>query len=182
MSIIDNGDLNNWDVANYPNSKDYTEKFFKPYLKTIKTCNTPNECNYKEYNGVKCSNNYYCTIWSCYNSAGTQTCINAWYPNGKTVLVLPDGVHVIFGTIDSRGNAITSLSRSINVDINGSKGPNTYGKDFFAFEMNEKGLFAKGYDLSESELKTNCSKDGYKTHCATKIVRDGWKISDDYPW
>ena len=175
MSNLDNGDFKYWDVNNYPNSKDYVEKFFKPYLKTIKTCNTRNECGYKIFEG-------YYAVWGCYNSTGTVTCENNWYPNGKTALVLPDGIYIIFETINSYGNAVTTPSRTICIDINGSKGPNAYGKDFFALEINEKGLFAKGYDLSENELKSNCSKDEFKSRCAAKIIRDGWKISDDYPW
>lgn len=175
MSTIDNGDLSNWDVSNYPNSKDYVEKFFKPYLKTIKTCNTPSECGYKGPNANR-------DIWACYNSKGTVTCYSRWYPNGTTALVLPDGVHVIFQTKDSYGNAITSPSRGISVDINGSKGPNAYGKDYFGFIINNKGLLPAGNALSEQDLKSNCSKDGMKTLCTAKIVKDGWKISDDYPW
>lgn len=174
MSTLENGDFKYWDVNNYPNSKDYVEKFFKPYLKTIKTCNIPDECGYK-------ASAYY-SVWGCYNSTGTLTCTNNWFPNGKTALVLPDGIYIIFETIDSYGNAVTTPSRTIYIDINGSKGPNAHGKDFFALEINEKGLFAGGYDLSENELKSNCSKDGFKSRCAAKIIRDGWKISDDYPW
>ena len=173
MSIIDNGDLNNWDVANYTNSKDYVEKFFKPYLKTIKTCNIRQECGY---------NNNSSSPWACYGINGNVRCVEYWQDNQKTALVLPDGVHVIFPTFDTYNNVISSPSRSIYIDINGSKGPNAYGKDFFEFSMNDKGLFPAGYDQSENDLKTNCSKDGYKTLCSAKIARDGWKISDDYPW
>ena len=178
MSTIDNGDFENWDLENYTNSNDFVEKFFKPYLKTIKTCNTPNECNYtKNIYGRKCGSSY-CSVWGCLEGK----CVSKWYKNGITSLVLSDGTYIFFETIDSYGNPVTTSYRSVYIDTNGPKGPNTYGKDFFSFEINKNGLFSKGYDLSTQELNSNCSLNGLRSRCASKIIRDGWQISKDYPW
>ena len=80
--------------------------------------------------------------------------------------------------------AIYWYSQSVRVDINGVKPPNTYGKDVFQFEVDfEKGIARPyGFKGSRADIDANCSKDGAGSACATKIMRDGWKISDDYPW
>lgn len=72
-----------------------------------------------------------------------------------------------------------------NVDINGKKGPNTWGKDIFSFQVaNKKKL--TGYNFSnasfEQILNGSCSKN-YSAHnntCSTLIMQDNWEIK--YPW
>ena len=39
-----------------------------------------------------------------------------------------------------------------------------------------------GYSRSDDKVNQNCSTTGAGTYCAAKIVRDGWKINDDYPF
>ena len=99
-----------------------------------------------------------------------------------TALVLSDGTYVIFRTIDGYGNFDDPSSRIVCIDTNGPKGPNTHGKDFFNFEINKNGLFSRGYDIPTQELNSNCSSNGLRFYCTSKIVRDGWKIAPDYPW
>ena len=75
-------------------------------------------------------------------------------------------------------------SPEVWVDLNGADGPNTMGKDIFYFRTDfSKGL-VMSYCASNSYeyINRDCSKDGYGFCCATKIMLDGWKIKDDYPW
>lgn len=62
----------------------------------------------------------------------------------------------------------------ITVDLNGSKPPNTVGKDIFVF-----GLYK---DLntpisSFSKDTSNCTKDGTGLSCVKKVMDSGWKIT-----
>ena len=75
-------------------------------------------------------------------------------------------------------------SPEVWVDLNGADGPNTMGKDIFYFKTDfSKGL-VMSYCASNSYeyINRDCSKNGYGFCCAAKIMLDGWKIKDDYPW
>ena len=65
---------------------------------------------------------------------------------------------------------------SVYIDVNGfAKGPNTYGKDIFRFQVKNSGhLLPYGAD----DYKTTCA-DGNITDglaCTARVVADGWKI------
>lgn len=63
------------------------------------------------------------------------------------------------------------------VDINGLKSPNILGRDVFQFYiMNPKGLYDWNYFVMNE--KTGCSsanKEG--THCAARIMNEGWQMN-----
>ena len=81
-----------------------------------------------------------------------------------------------------------------SVDINGAKSPNRLGKDIFMLELDEKKNRIKFWNQGQTnnQLKSNtgggyqCTKGTNGNHaggnCGAKIMQDGWKISDDYPW
>ena len=103
------------------------------------------------------------------------------------------------GTIILRLVTLTNANSIIYVvDINGPKGPNVAGKDFFYFALEGRlenptvlpaGLINAKKDNSTGEvtieertiddLKTNCADTG--TYCAAIIQKQGWKITKDYP-
>jgi hypothetical protein len=85
----------------------------------------------------------------------------------------------------------------IYVDINGQKKPNIWGKDIFQFyyyvffgtqgNQNNGKFMPRAYSYSVEELTNNsseynCNKDATGERCAALIMKQGWKISDDYPW
>ena len=74
----------------------------------------------------------------------------------------------------------------ISVDINGSKGPNTWGKDLFDCEINsEREILAPNCaGLSEAVIDADCSTQAYQGGfcCATKLRKDNWEMKEDYPW
>lgn len=95
-------------------------------------------------------------------------------------IMLADGSCIGFKPIDGDVSFVY-------VDINGAKKPNVVGKDFFEFILKYDGkVIPRGYDLSEEDLKNNrnCPVSGYYIgDCsAAKIMRAGWKITDDYQW
>ena len=81
----------------------------------------------------------------------------------------------------------------IIVDLNGSSGPNIVGKDIFYFALHFKDdeLVIDGYvyqvykHTSNAQLLQWCGKNGSNwdagKSCTELIMRNGWKIPDDYP-
>ncbi len=58
------------------------------------------------------------------------------------------------------------------VDINGAKGPNQHGRDFFHFEVTESGVYPYGaYDTNTCE--TNSTTIATSTGCTAKILAEG---------
>lgn len=89
-------------------------------------------------------------------------------------MVLADGTLVIF-EYDAWYDSSCSLSQDgstgictyINVDLNGFKKPNAYGRDLFSFIINKKGLYPMGCD-SEGCISTTKGQG-----CACKVLREG---------
>jgi hypothetical protein len=79
---------------------------------------------------------------------------------------------------------VYNSSAQVIVDINGSKGPNTYGKDVFEFyaDFDKNKVLPLGSNYTTAQINHYCSKNSIGDSCATKIIKDGWKIADDYPW
>ncbi len=74
------------------------------------------------------------------------------------------------------------------VDLNGPKMPNIIGRDVFHFQIDTSRGVVTGYSIYDKNL---CTKDSINIYgasaetsrvCASKIMSDGWKILDDYPW
>ena len=177
--------------SNYNNASDYfAENYLKPYLKYSEYCkqSTPlNKCkafNYSDFaldmNGnIIRSGSYNHTVWSRFildngMYLGTQQHIP--YNNGT--------------------NAINFI-----VDINGNKEPNRNGYDVFYFGIfrSNTGLYcditgtSHDYYCNQGNLLVASPKEYQKTAlndtcavpmgtgCGAVIMRNGWKIPDDYP-
>ena len=109
--------------------------------------------------------------------------IGTIYDNGRIFFTTIDGASYAISIMYWKdGEAVYGYSQSVRVDINGIKPPNTYGKDVFTFEVDfEKGIARPTcVGCSESALNQYCRNSG--SYCAAKIMKDGWKISADYPW
>lgn len=84
----------------------------------------------------------------------------------------------------------TSYPYPIYIDINSSNnGPNMAGKDLFFFYIDEETgiLHAVGdllEDVESPQVRNACNKEALYggQFCAAKIIRDGWRITDNYPW
>lgn len=158
--------------------------YFEPYLKTI---NAKQGALCKSY---KCVSKYK-------NLKGLEMNFHDWdysfyLMNGTFIHIRPYvcGMHLYAPTV--------------YVDINGpEKGPNILGKDMFDFVLEigygaqyqlggKNRPFVTPYDwYSREDLLQMCSKEydgnccnalGIKSACASLIKKDGWKISNDYPW
>ena len=174
LSEVDNGEFEYWDV-DHSDPEAYFEKYWKPYLKIAKMCNTYRECGYT-------SNNPYTYV------NGVSSNDSLVYNDVRRTFYTPDGIVLLIslggggGTLEDGTPNPMYESQDIFIDINGSDRPNQYGKDFFRAVITKKGIMPSGYDLSAEEVTTSCSKSGGASYCLSKLMRDGWKIKDDYPW
>ena len=110
-------------------------------------------------------------------------------PRGKT-FIMPDGSHILFGTSGSNfyknhGIKINGVEDNATIqlviytDVNGSKFPNTIGKDIYIMGWNGKKLVPAGYDIPYEELKKHCTSEdsaGSGIFCMQKVISDGWKV------
>ena len=168
MSEEENGEIDTWDKTLEPIT--FINKYLSPYMKITKICKTNMECGYKAPGNV----------WKHMN--GTYNNYNSpVYQNRRTFITM-DGLLYTYSVIT---NALSENNdRMIIIDINGSQGPNTHGKDvFFLYRQEENSsVFPYGANKTNEEIKRSCSKTGDGLYCAVLIQRNGWEIPTDYPW
>ena len=104
---------------------------FKEHLNYIKACDAGNtECDYQMH--------YFTGQNSHYGNSG--------YPS----LILADGMRIIFqlthNTCSGNDGGVTDYCGHIWADLNGIKGPNKLGRDYFWFILKENGVYPRGTD------------------------------------
>lgn len=158
LSEADNGPNSTWSWTASGDADAVTaayNTYFAPYINVSKVCTSCTDCGYP----ASCS-------FVSYNSSFSLSPVGS---TSRKTLILPDGTILIIKTDDN----------SIIIDVNGVKPPNVWGLDVFFFLLDgTKGLVAKGYN----QVSPPCASTNTGEYCATKIMRDGWMIKDDYPW
>ena len=72
---------------------------------------------------------------------------------------------------DGTALAIGGYTDYFAIDIDGpNKGANTWGKDLFAFDINNGEVYPIGYKLTDAQLKDSCFKTG--VHCTGWVVQN----------
>ncbi len=88
-------------------------------------------------------------------------------------LVLNDGTQVVFDEINGECNATsmqdTDICAFLFVDVNGSRKPNTLGRDVFYFIIKEKGLYPRGC----ADGYCNGPENAKGVGCGCKVLREG---------
>ena len=174
MAVNDNGDMSTWDFSEQSllsaNSNFY-KTYINSYLKTIKrNRNNINNSSYTTY---------------IYNIHGNILFQNASWQ------ILPDGTSIaLFNNLNNSGGGYFWIF----TDITGPKRPNRLGKDIFMMDLdvehNKVRFWCESCDDSLILLTIygyhGCNKMSLNNYaggnCGAKILKDGWKISDDYPW
>ena len=163
ISIAENGEPENWVPVGEISVEEYFNKYFKPYIKILKMCETYKDCGYKTQ-----------TPWIMLDGSQSQTAIGK-YDNWVTC-VLPNGTVILYMSFINENQAETTHTI---VDLNGAKGPNRFGRDVFRFDrIKNIGFVPSGYNSTNID----CTKTTSGAGCAAKIMKDNWQISDDYPW
>ena len=179
-SIADNGPvgLQSGSKVTESDVKEFFDTYWLPYFKgahVYPTNSVPNlNNNTPEYN--------------LYDGRNLGVSIYTTYQNGRIFFSTVDGMtyFVIIMTwdneYDDEGNlikrdAVYTSRQDVYVDINGTKPPNTFGKDVFYFyvDFDKNVVRPKGYEKSETYVAAECKTSGF--YCATKIIGDGWKIN-----
>lgn len=175
LSTIDNEDYEAWDTSLPP--REYLDKYYTPYMKVIEYCDTYAKCNYKSV-----------APWSRYNGSNSYTGFNAY---SRIPIFTLDGILYSIsqtgGSNDQDDNGIYDFnyigSNGVFIDVNGPNKPNRFGNDVFMLVRNQDGsVMPLGYNLPDSKINQDCSKQGKCLYCAEKLRRNGWKSTNDYPW
>lgn len=168
--IADNGSISNWITDDMKiagtGAQLFAETYLTPYLQISKNCllSTAGECSEKIN----------------YLTAGGST--TGYTDSTYYKFYLNDGSFISVSYFSSR-----SLMYFV-FDVNGQNKPNTFGKDVFLFLFYPDGRFlAEPPGVNRNTMLTDpnwgCNKTGGQgTYCAGLIMKDGWQISDDYPW
>lgn len=136
---------------------DKTKKLISKYFKVVKI-KARTDRDYYDYSHVRyhiLSSDYYTLDLGVFSNP----CVFWLNDGGKIYLTF---------TFLSSGNASYAIGQ-VYIDVNGDKGPNKWGRDFFAFDIDNKGM------LHPSEGKNDCYDWG--TACAQKIIDEGWKMN-----
>ena len=163
LSEAENGDIDGW---NYQlGEPEFFNTYLLPYLKIAHTCDSEHNI---------CFPNRLLTL------NGGEWGIGTDREQGSGVMLMT-GASLFF---DNTGD--------YDIDINGSSGPNVYGKDtfriticaapHFSYRCPSKVAFHYFDEPIRESLFDSCSKDSDGFACGELIRRDGWKISKDYPW
>lgn len=177
LSEVDNEAIKFWNFEQ--STSDFCNQYIFPYMQKVSKLNLQSveRITYYRPNGIKEDN---------------------FTPVNKNVQAysLPDGT-----TFFVQDNASIKPSRTVLIDLNGSRKPNTFGKDVFVYSISKDyGLVPYGYkgtsdvttyDEFDRNLVIHASRYGCKkvpnsvvngAYCSALIMIDGWKIADDYPW
>ena len=117
---------------------------------------------------------------------------------GCTNVYLSDGTRFGFDCAQNFSNANDEIC--VIFDVNGEKGPNSWGRDFFQFgiwgaegatKYNTTPLASDNYsycDINIGGQGEDCSREalieackGEWTQCTDLLMMDGWEFKDDYP-
>lgn len=189
-SESDNGEIKHW--SNWSenggswNQTGFMEKFFLPYMTYKKAYGPTSPEKAMCYEGGTMINGDHQYNWltSKKQNVSTRTAITPPFERYTTSILLANGM--CMGINENFG----SNKRNFFIDINGSyKGPNIIGKDLFIFTFDDKWRVKPlGWDRTSEDLVKDqngaCNADPWQAGatCAAKIMKDGWKINDDYPW
>ena len=148
------------DKGGWASSVDNIYNLYKKHLNISKDCGALSGCfkqldnkGYKQLNGDYCNSN--------------------WNTNSNyRKFILNDGQQVIIAfwsnNCSSSGYGSNNICGTVEVDVNGQKKPNTFGRDLFAFIIKENGLYPAGCD---SDTRCIANSDGHG--CACKVLREG---------
>lgn len=174
-SILENGDLSNWENIDGEPEKTY----LLPYLKVVDNIKSRWSI-YKKYEVMKSNGDGSSQFWTSGLSKGPY--------------MLSDGTILFF--MNFLNYSPMGYAHYILVDLNGFKGPNRIGRDVFVFTISKAKptIITTPYENKTVkeiiDSKNNCAGkgeiSGYQGYvgmgCSTIIMKDGWKIEKHYPW
>ena len=138
------------DIGGWATSSSAVYNLYKKHLSNAKDC--PGEtagCFTGPYKGYNSSINFDTT---------------------RNTLVLADGTEIVFWDLSQDcsifGQGSRDICTLIYADVNGAKGPNTFGRDTFSFVLKENGLYPAGCDYDECSTAVDLG-------CTCRALREG---------
>lgn len=156
----ENGPPETWDLTAHPENM---LGYMAPYLKVTKNCGTgpgcfPSGVNYKGLDG---------SPWSDLSS--NTSIYKLQLPDGMIIAGVPYS-----GDCTANGGTSTQLNNALcggfDVDINGFKGPNTGGKDVFAFYLTKYGIIPCGTQSDTSQAFSATCLAGLGEGCTAWVI------------
>ena len=148
-------------VGGWADSSEHEYQLYKKYLSNAKECSNTTRC-FVQFNGQGYKwlhNNGYDSEWV--NDSATRS------------LIMADGIQVVFlhksNSCDYYNWADANRCVEIGVDVNGAKGPNTWGRDAFRFALTPDGL--KPYGCENNACDDPLTSGG--DTCTCKVLREG---------
>ena len=148
-------------IGGWATSTEAVYNMYKKYLSKAKDCANGQGCFANEYYKHLNGGNYKNLDTSAHHR-----------------IVLSDGTLVLFDTTNNTcvrdwdGNSDSCAQ--IWVDINGVKGPNTAGRDWFSFLLKENGLYPRGCNNPDCTGPTVATVDTIRgLDCTCQILRTG---------
>lgn len=189
-SRVENGEFKDWlyndeNLSVSDNSWNFTNTYLAPYLKKVQLYRSTTLFDCKNITYKKLDGN----VQECTAVVGFCNTCNSAQGLNMTQMHLPNGM--IFVPLARRLLSLPPDPQyapgvEVDVDINGYKGPNVWGKDIFRFFLNVDNGYApsfKNYRAATRAISLNqCKNDNYIFGCGAVIMMDGWKIKKDYPW
>lgn len=191
-SVSENGEINEWNYS--LSSVDFDETYLIPYLKIVKKCEGAECITTDDFHG------YYQLNGSKY------PLIDKSYILSNGMILMKDAAGISLGfivyMIDINGNKRPNkMGRDIfsfylfNHDTLTDASHKNVTKDIksnlYPGSLDEKGMphyyESRDYIMSSASHR-GCNKQcpgghsGIGSACAVVIMKDGWKISKDYPW
>ncbi|OGH94726.1 MAG: hypothetical protein A2039_01390 [Candidatus Melainabacteria bacterium GWA2_34_9] len=97
--------------------------------------------------------------------------------------VLADGILVTAAIVGTAGACdytymgVTSICGWINLDVNGIKGPNIFGKDIFTFDITKDKIIPTGLEGSRTDYSLYCDQTSANVQngegCAGRVLTEG---------
>ena len=185
------GDPSGWDKINQPNmrleGRAFFEKYLIRYMKVDKKAQTLREIGYRT---------------PIYYMNGTV--FRSLDDSNNTKYVLSNGsviTDIGSWTYENSNDESIAYVRLIDIDLNGSKGPNTKAKDIFRYVIpldgsgnvgftwfnfnSSTGTFTYWSNLKREAVLNYCKGNDVTMtpiFCGKLIQMNGWKIPDDYPY
>ena len=166
-AVLDYGDSAGWD---YSDADIFVNTYYIPYLKVINKNFRSQNINYK----IKNMKGDDLGTWLYYKNA----------PSGKNIL-LADGAIIKYW----KNNQFFLFQ----VDANGAKGPNVFGKDIWDFELYARGprklvpneyigIKSSNYDTYYNWCKGYTPASGSGCPCSGLLMYNHYKMDENYPW
>ncbi len=195
LAILDYGTAGEWGITgrdegsqdedeetyNATNAILVRDKLLKN-VKTVKLCD-----NAKDQKACGVADEIYCidgkNIDFAISSSSKSQTASALLADGSTVVIIANGG--VYGFAYRGPGELSNTYANIYYDINGTKSPNTYGKDIFLFYVTENSIIPCGSTNETKFAFANNCYHGYGVACTAWVIYNenmDYLHCDDLSW